>query len=169
MFTFFAVSALAASLSGLPSPYYAVSGEKQVPADLLYAISMQESQLRTNKGRTIPWPWTVNYKGKGYRFNSREEMHAFCRELEQKGIRLFDIGIAQVNWRWHSTRFSGNLWQATDPHINLSIAATILKEQYESTGNWWLATGKYHHPSNSVLARRYQQSVFKKWKSLSTK
>lgn len=155
-----------AQLATIPPAFYKASALKQVPADLLYSISLQESQLVTNKGRIIPWPWTVNWQGRGYRFNTRAKMYAFCQRLLKNGYRSFDVGLAQVNWRWHADRFNGDLWAATDPWINLTAAASYLKERYDVSGNWWTAAGEYHHPTNTARATSYRQSVHSRWKKV---
>lgn len=157
-----------AVVAEIPPAYWTVSAQKGVPADLLYSISLQESKLPTNKGRIVPWPWTVNWRGKGYRFKTRAAMYQFCKRLLKSGNRLFDVGIAQVNWRWHSDRFDGDLWAATDPWTNLNAAATYLRERYDETGDWWVATGQYHNPTNEYLARTYRQSVKRQWKIVKT-
>ncbi|WP_270820021.1 transglycosylase SLT domain-containing protein [Aeromonas sp. Y311-2] len=147
----------------IPPAFYEVARIKRVPADLLYSISLQESKLPTNKGRVVPWPWTANFKGKGYRFKTRVELYQFCEGLLKKGYRSFDIGIAQVNWLWHSDRFSGDLWAATDPWTNLNAAADYLSEHYKTSKNWWVAAGQYHHPTDQARAATYRQSVYKQW------
>ena len=81
----------------IPPAYYEVAMIKRVPADLLYSISLAESKLPTNKGRIVPWPWTANFKGKGYRFKTRVALYQFCKRLIDQGHRSVDIGIAQVN------------------------------------------------------------------------
>lgn len=154
------------SLAPIPAAFYTVSRDKQVPADLLYSISLQESKLSTNMGRILPWPWTANFKGKGYRFKTRAELYEFCNSLIKQGHRSVDIGIAQVNWRWHSERFNGDLWAATDPWVNLNVAADYLYEHYQTSGDWWLAAGHYHHPSNQALASKYRKSVYQQWQSV---
>lgn len=155
-----------AAVAEIPPAYWTVSEAKRVPADLLYAISLQESKLATNKGRIVPWPWTVNWRGKGYRFKTRAAMYQFCQKLLKSGYRSFDVGIAQVNWRWHSERFDGDLWAATDPWTNLNAAAKYLRERYEVTGDWWLAAGQYHNPNNEYLARTYRNSVRRQWQTI---
>ncbi len=154
----------AAKVAMIPKAYYQVSATKRVPVDLLYTISLQESQIPTNRGRIVPWPWTVNWKGVGYRFRTRAEMYQFCQKLLSKGYRSFDVGASQVNWLYHSDRFSGDLWAATDPWTNLNAAADYIKERYDETGNWWLAAGQYHSPGNPDRAASYMRSVQRKWK-----
>ncbi|ASI21387.1 lytic transglycosylase domain-containing protein (plasmid) [Aeromonas media] len=147
----------------IPPAYYEVAMIKRVPADLLYSISLAESKLPTNKGRIVPWPWTANFKGKGYRFKTRVALYQFCKRLIDQGHRSVDIGIAQVNWRWHSGRFGGDLWAATDPWTNLNAAADYLSEHYQKSRNWWQATGQYHNPTDVAKAAAYRKSVYKQW------
>lgn len=150
----------------IPPEFFKVSGEKNVPADLLFAITLAESKLKTNKGRVLPWPWTVNHRGTPLRFSTRKEMYDYCQGLVNKGDRLFDVGFAQVNWRWHSERFE-SLWDATEPLTNLRGAASYLRERYDVTGNWWVAVGEYHNPGDINLARNYSNTVRKIWHGIS--
>lgn len=152
-----------AVLAEIPPAFYRASAEKHVPADLLYAINLQESQLPTNMGRIVPWPWTVNWQGRGYRFKTRAEMYQFCQKLLAKGYRSFDIGSSQVNWLYHSDRFGNDLWKATDPMTNLLAAADYLYERYQVTGDWWQATGDYHNPNDAARASSYRKSVYQRW------
>lgn len=155
----------AKNYADIPSMYYQVSGEKEVPADLLYAITLTESNLKTNKGRILPWPWSVNHRGTPYRFATREDMHRFCQSLLNKGDLLFDVGGAQVNWYWHSKRFK-SLWDATDPLTNLRSAGEYLRESYISSGDWWVAVGKYHNPSDENKASEYRLKVKGIWREI---
>lgn len=148
----------------IPSAYRKVADEVNVPADILYAIAFTESgyQYQTTYN---PWPWTLNIEGKAYRFSNR---HSMLIKLKQavNDKQSVDIGIMQVNWRWHEHRFD-SLQAALAPYANLKTGAEILAEQYKATGDWWLAVGRYHTPAQTERsikrAERYRQRVKKHW------
>ncbi|WP_205635559.1 lysozyme family protein [Aeromonas veronii] len=164
---FIPVPALAQKYIEIPDMYFQVSQEKNVPADLLFAITLVESNLKTNKGRILPWPWTVNHRGTPYRFATRQAMYDFCAALVEKGDYSFDVGGAQVNWYWHSNRFS-SLWSATDPLTNLRGAGDYLRENFNSSRDWWYATGKYHNPTDEERASSYRAKVKKIWSQINS-
>lgn len=157
----------------IPDGYIQIAKEKNIPSSILYSIAMQESNAKTSKNRYMPWPWTANIYGIGYRFNSREDLYEFCKRKIAKGITVVDIGAGQVDWKYHKNRFNNDLWMATDPAVNLRVSATILYDLYaeekEAKGknaNWWIVVGKYHSPANGWRAQNYRKSVYNKWLKL---
>ena len=168
----------------IPSAYRQVADEVNVPVDILYAIAFTESGYQY---QTVynPWPWTLNIEGKAYRFTNRHSMLVKLKQAIQDK-RSVDIGIMQINWRWHKHRFespqrdikspqrnieslqpSDSLKPALDPYTNLKTGAEILVEQYQETGDWWLAVGRYHSPGQTKRsikrAKRYRQRVRQHW------
>jgi hypothetical protein len=142
----------------IPWGYEKVANEYDIPPIVLYSVALQESQ---GPGIIRPWPWTVNVSGKGHYFDSRSELYRYLNNLLDSGLKNFDIGLGQVNWRWHHSRFD-SLWDATDPYMNLRVAASILQEHYQESGSWKVAIGKYHAPNDPDRARRYVALVEQK-------
>lgn len=124
----------------------------------LYAIAMNESRLQ---GR--PWPWTMNVSGKSYFFPTRESAWRMAKSLIAKGINTFDIGLMQVNWKWHGDRFN-SVWEALQPSVNQKVAADILLEKYRQTGHPLTAVGWYHN-ANPSRHHSYQVSFAKHFMS----
>lgn len=110
-------------------------------------------------GKYLPWPWTLNIKGKSYRFSTRIEAYQAIQRFLVL-TELIDIGLVQANWRWQKQRFS-DTWEALDPEVNLRVAATIFKEQYLISNDWWKAVGQYHAPNNAKNAEKYRKAVYK--------
>jgi hypothetical protein len=142
----------------VPWGYEKVANEYGLPSSILYSVALQESEP---PGYGRPWPWTANFKGQGYYFNTREELYHFVQSIIDLGYKSIDIGPGQVNWRWNGKRFS-SLWNATDPYMNLRVSASILSEHYAETGSWPEAVGRYHSPSNPSRALRYATGVGRK-------
>lgn len=149
----------------IPYEFYEIAKKKKVPPKILYAIALQESKTLTNKGRIIPWKYTVNYRGKGYFYRSKEEMRADLKRLIDLGIYNFDVGIAQINYKWHKGNLK-SLDDFIDPYSNLSYAASYLRKHFEKHNDWWVATGAYHSPRNQLAAEKYRKGVYRLWSKL---
>ena len=146
----------------VPPAYLRVAEEYEVPAGILFAIALTESG-RTTDGRFLPWPWTLNVDGRGEYYASRAEADARLRELIDQG-KMPDIGLMQVNWRYHSSKL-GDPEQAFNPWLNLRAGARVLRQEYESTGDWWQAVGRYHSRTPS-RAQAYRQRVLRWYRRL---
>lgn len=160
-----------ANESGVPEMYRLVAEENRVPAKLFYALILNESRSLISAGdqsRVLPWPWTINHRGKPHFFPSRDKAYKFAKSLVERGDKQFDVGLGQLNWRWQEQRFSG-LWEAFDPYTNLNAAARHLREQYNrpECNSWELAVGCYHRPGQRIQdkerARDYTVRVISLW------
>ena len=152
------------ALENVPVAYLIIAKSHQVPADILYAIALTESGTRY-RGDAIPWPWALNIDGQS----------VFCESQQDAVYRVsqaiwheqsVDIGLMQVNWRWHRQRFS-TIDESLVPIKNLSAGAAILYEQFEHTNDWWEAVGRYHDPGQDAVsldsAQRYRERVKQNW------
>jgi Transglycosylase SLT domain len=156
----------------IPAAYIKVAGIKNIPVELLYAIAATESLYGytdpvTDKTVNGPWPWSLNINGRGIRFDNRVEAHqALKKAIVQQ--QIVDVGVMQISWSWHQQRFQ-KPWTALDPYTNLMAGADILFEQYQKTGDWWVAVGAYHAPgidkASLLRAEQYRQRVRKHWLS----
>ncbi len=157
-----------ASWSGesVPVGYREIAAERDVPQSVLYAVALTESGRRVvPAGVYRPWPWTLNVAGRGYFFDSRQQAWQALREQLKDGKRSIDIGLMQVNWRYHQSRL-GSPWQALDPYHNLSVGAEILQECYITRQDWWASVGCYHSPSNQRRADEYRRRVISRWQRI---
>ena len=138
----FWLATLAASVptllsAAVPPGYARVAREYSVPAPLLYAIARAESQAGFS-GQ--PWPWTLNAQGKGHYFVNRDAATQALRSFIAAGIRNVDIGLMQVNWRWHEqSLLTADL--ALDP-IGRSSGGPV-RDRGEH-GNRGIALGDHH-------------------------
>lgn len=155
----------AAASMAIPTTIAQVAHQKGVPPDIFYAVLLNETKIKTNMQRVVAWPWSANWQGRSYRFKTRSELYQFCQGLLDKGYESFDIGISQVNWKWHKHRFN-NLWAATDPWVNMHAAADYLLEHYQTERNWLIAAGKYHAPNHPANAKKYRNGVLAQWKKI---
>lgn len=150
----------------LPIAYRAIGQLHGVPPGLLYAIACNESSAWLTSRRVRPWPWTLNVEGRGERYASREDAHAAILRHLAAGRISTDIGLLQVNWKYHHVRLGDDPWIALEPLHNMAIGAQILREQYEASGEWWLAVGRYHSPGNPERAERYRAAIRRQFERL---
>lgn len=154
--------------AGVPSMIQQVAQEQGVPPDIFYSILLAESRSQTSLG-VKPWPWTLNHQGQAHYFPDRISAFTYAESLVNQGDLSFDVGIAQMNWRWHQHRFDFDVWTALDPYRNLTAAAAHFKEQSERQDcqHWALAIGCYHRPARGErdieIANRYAQRVIEIW------
>ena len=78
----------------------------------------------------------------GKRFNTPGEATTFALRLVRQGNSNLDIGLMQINWRYHKNHFV-NMAQAFDPVANINYAVTYLRKHKE-TRDWWNSVGRYH-------------------------
>jgi len=149
----------------VPSGYRNIANEYQIPPKVLYAVALTESGRSDSIGTLRPWPWTLNLRGRGFFYSSRREAWWALRRFLEQGKQSIDIGLMQVNWRYHKTKLV-NPWLALDPYHNLRVAAVILRSCYEKKQDWWRGVGCYHSPGNEERATAYSQRAVKHWKRL---
>ncbi len=145
-----------ASLAG--TMYEAPALEYNLDPALLYSVALAES-ARGADSRLQPWPYTLRVLTEaGFYGKSREEA---ARQLEtylaQHGS--VDIGIMQVNTRWHGHRVE-DVTQLLDPSVGLRVGAEILREAIDSApGDLVLGVGRYHNWADEERARNYGQRI----------
>ena len=167
LFVFLLLPSLVIAETKIPLMYQLVAEESSVPTKLFYALILNESRSRISN-KILPWPWTINHKGKSHFFPNRKEAFLFAKTLVAKNDKSFDVGLGQLNWRWHSERFD-DLWDAFDPYKNLRAAADHFREQYDrpECNKWELAVGCYHRPSqrdrDKKIAQNYTKRVIRLW------
>ena len=121
-----------------------------VPPEVLHAVALTETGRKSN-GRVRPYPWAINREGEGYWFKSRDEAIAFARESLAQGRESFDVGCAQINYRWHGHAFP-SLKDMFDPEWTATYAAQFLRNLYEERGSWSEAAGAYHSLTPELAA-----------------
>ena len=129
---------------------------------LLYAIALMESG-RPRDGGLAPWPWTLWLPGRGGVFLASRDQA--LDTLQANSGMPVDIGLMQVNLRWHGHRV-GRPEELLEPRRNLEIAADILAEALATApGDLELGIGRYHSPTEA-RARSYGRTVLTIWQGL---
>ena len=152
----------------VPPAYKTVASSHGIPAKLFYAIALTESGRKlASTSKIRPWPWSANFGGRGQFFESRHDARRVIQDYLNSGRRSVDIGLMQINWRYHHDKL-GSVWQALDPHHNLHEAAKSRIWCQARHQDWWASVGCYHAPSNPARAARYRQRVREQWSKLDT-
>ena len=145
----------------VPWGYQQMAKKQGVPAAVLYAIALTESNHKLNNGTYRPWPWTLNVRGRGHRYKTRKAAYAALVGYLRQDITLIDVGLMQVNWHYHKGQL-GTPWQALEPYHNMQVGSRILRAEYAVAKDWLLASGRYHAPNNPKQARKYRKLVAKR-------
>lgn len=148
----------------VPPGYQQIAKLYQIPASVLYAVALTESGKTIQASVFRPWPWTLNVAGQPKRFKT---FQAACAEILHQlrhGRQSIDIGLMQLNWRWHRQRLK-HPCQALKPYTNLHHGAALLKTAYAVKHDWPDATGYYHSPGQNPRqqqrAKAYAQRVLR--------
>ena len=136
----------------------------QLPENLLVSVALTESGKKLKGGEFVAWPWTINMKGKGKFFESKELVLKYVENYIKKGKRNIDMGCMQVNYMYHPKAFN-NLSLAFDPDTNVKWSANLIKNLYEKYGSYRDAVG-YYHSYRTLKKNRYSAKVFSTWRNL---
>lgn len=125
---------------------------------LLYAVALTES-ARVLNDTVAPWPWALNRKGETIYLDGPKAAAARVRSLLATGHQSIDIGLMQVNLRWHGHRVQ-RAEDLLDPVTNLHVGADILAESIASApGDLILGVGRYHSWNDRTAAYQYGRKV----------
>ncbi len=116
----------------------------QIQKYLLTSISTVETGKWNKTARQkMAWPWTINVRGRGHYYKTKEAAVAAAKALRKRGINNFDVGCMQINMRFHGKEFA-SLEDAFDPQKNVEYAARFLKRLYNRRQDWMKAAMDYH-------------------------
>ncbi|MBP5215147.1 MAG: transglycosylase SLT domain-containing protein [Alphaproteobacteria bacterium] len=133
--------------------------EYGVNYDLLQTIAAVESGRWDHlQNRYVAWPWTVNVKGKGYYYDSKEEALAAIKKFQEQGIRSIDVGCMQVNMKFHGAEFA-SMEEALDPVNNVKYSAKFLRTLYSKNGNDWKKAAEKYHSANPSAGAVYSKRL----------
>ncbi|MGX6960904.1 MAG: transglycosylase SLT domain-containing protein [Rickettsia endosymbiont of Pentastiridius leporinus] len=148
-----ALSTKASFASDIPQLIQQVEEQQNIPSGLLAAIANVESGLK---------PYAIGISGKYIKASSKEEAKQIIKQYLAKGITNIDIGIMQINWRWHSKEFDQNLDDMLNPSQNIIYAAELLKALHTKHQSWQKAV-RYYHSAKDEYHRKYSKAVLVSW------
>jgi len=126
-----------------------------IPTGLLQSITRVESGRKMVTGEYMPWAWTLNDRGEGLFFDSRDAALAYLRDAVAQPDHSVDVGCMQVNTKWHGEGFL-DIADMLDPVHNASYAATFLLDLHAAHQSWDEAVKHYHsnEPRKNVAYHR---------------
>ena len=136
-----------------------------LPNNILLAISLTETG-RLVDGMYIPWPWSLNVKGKGYYLDSKKQAINYALTNIKNFTKNVDIGCMQINYYYHGKKFK-NFNDMINPKINVLYAGYFLLDLREKHGTWKEAIMRYHS-SNPRRKKNYYNKVLNNWSYLGT-
>jgi hypothetical protein len=134
----------------------------QLPSGLLSAIGIVESgRADPRRARPVPWPWTVNFDGRGYYLPSKQEAVEVVKSVRAAGRDVIDVGCFQINLFYHPEAFASTE-DAFDPGSNAQAAGRILARARFNSTSWDFAVASYHSAS-PVRGAMYLRQVQAAW------
>jgi hypothetical protein len=124
----------------------------KIPSGLLLAIATVESGSE---------PYALNIQGKSVIGRNKTEAVNLTHEALAKGITNIDVGVMQLNIRWHRENF-GSIEEMLDPKKNIEYAASFLLTLYKKYGNWHRAV-RFYHSSRAEYYRKYSRKITLAW------
>jgi hypothetical protein len=126
--------------------------EYAIPKGLLAAITSVESG---NK------PYALNISGKSVIASSKDEAIKIVHLYKDRGVSNIDLGMAQINLRWHGKHFS-SISEMLEPKHNIEYAAKFLRLLYAQHDSWNKAV-KHYHSANPQYHVKYSRKVLVAW------
>ena len=141
------------------------SADYGVSFDLLQTVAAVESGVWNEfHNAYVAWPWTVNAKGRGYYFKTKEEAVAAAKKFIASGVKSIDVGCMQINMKFHGEAFS-SIEEAMDPVNNVRYSAKFLRKLYSRNGNDWKQAAKSYHSGNSTEGALYAGRLEKRFEA----
>ena len=123
-----------------------------IPSGLLEAIAFVESGINNH---------AINVDGKPVIATNNKEALKVIADAQENGIRNIDVGVMQLNYRFHSKAFA-NIQEMLNPKNNIEYAAKLLIRLKKQHGTWYAAICNYHS-SKPDHQRKYSYKVVMKW------
>ncbi len=136
----------------------------RLPENLLVSVALTESGKKLKSGEFVAWPWTINVKGRGKFFDTKDLVLKYVESYIKKGKRNIDMGCMQVNYMYHPKAFD-NLSLAFDPETNVKWSANLIKNLYEKYGSYKDAVG-YYHSYRTLKRNKYSTKVLSTWRKI---
>ena len=126
--------------------------EHNIPSGLLSAIAKTESGMKA---------YVLNIGGRAIFLSSISKAQEVLEDKLSSGLTNIDVGVMQVNYRWHAHEFD-SLEEMLTPASNINYAAKLLKSLYAQHGTWHKAV-RFYHSANSEHHRKYSRKVVMCW------
>jgi len=132
--------------------------------ETFYGIAIQESGASWTDGSFRPWPWTLNVNSSNNtditpgprRYATRKSAEKALDFFIKKGITNVDVGLMQINLKWHGEKVDNKL-SLLDPQTNLLVAAQILRDVKDPNSKF--QTVARYHSFNPKHGNGYAKKV----------
>jgi hypothetical protein len=124
----------------------------KIPSGLLLAIATVESGSE---------PYALNIQGKSVIGRNKTEAVNLIHEALAKGITNIDVGVMQLNVKWHRENFK-SIEEMLEPKKNIEYAASFLLTLYKKYGDWHKAV-RFYHSSTAEYHRKYSRKITLAW------
>ena len=124
----------------------------KIPSGLLLAIATVESGSE---------PYALNIQGQSVIGRNKTEVANLIHEALAKGITNIDVGVIQLNIRWHRENFK-SIEEMLEPKKNIEYAAGFLLKLYKKYGDWHKAV-RFYHSSTAEYYRKYSRKITLAW------
>lgn len=128
-----------------------------IPRGVLQSITRVEAGRKTVTGEYMPWPWTLNDKGEGLFFDTKQAAVDYLQAAVSADDHSVDAGCMQVNTKWHMDGFF-ELADMLDPVQNADYAASFLIDLHAAHQSWDGAV-KHYHSSDPAKHVQYHARV----------
>jgi soluble lytic murein transglycosylase-like protein len=129
-----------------------VEKANKIPSGLLVAIAKVESDIR---------PYAINIAGKTVIANDPKEAALVVKDALSRGITNIDIGIVQINYRWHGENFN-SVEEMLNPKLNTEYAGRLLAKLFKQHGDWHKAI-RFYHSNTPEHHRKYSRKIVLEW------
>lgn len=129
-----------------------VEQKNRIPRGLLSAIVSIESGFN---------PTAINIEGKSVIANNKSEAIKTIKNAVNQGVTNIDVGIAQINYRWHKDNFK-NIEEMINPTANIEYAGKLLSSLFKQHGTWHKAI-RHYHSANPNHHNQYSRKVVIAW------
>ena len=123
-----------------------------IPSGLLLAVIKTESNLN---------PLALNINGKEFFFVDKNSALSAINKAIASGIVSIDIGLAQINYKWHGENFT-SVESMLSPELNIGYAARLLSKLKITHRDWHKAV-RHYHSANSTHNQKYSRKVVACW------
>ncbi|MCF8494662.1 MAG: lytic transglycosylase domain-containing protein [Rickettsiaceae bacterium] len=123
-----------------------------IPSGLLVAIAKIESGMNA---------YALNVNGKSVLASNSREASSLIASARKVGISNIDVGIMQLNYRWHASGFA-SIQEMLNPQRNIEYAASFLLRLKKQHGTWHKAL-RYYHSAKPEHHKKYSRKVVLCW------
>lgn len=126
--------------------------QDNIPSGLLLAIATVESGSE---------PYALNIQGKSVIGRNKTEAANLIQKALAKGITNIDVGVMQLNIRWHRENFK-SIEEMLEPKKNIEYASGFLLKLYKKYSDWHKAV-RFYHSSTAEYYRKYSRKITLAW------